>query len=99
MADMHRATAKVHLRIASPGKQIPESKCLVGLKSGTAFYIQSRTTWKSGRPTALTVSAEYVLALVHGTPTIITYRDSKRIVISSVVIFPPNVVKPVVAFA
>jgi len=31
-------------------------KCLVGLKSGTAIYIESRTTWKSG--TALAVSAE-----------------------------------------
>jgi len=29
---------------------------LLGLKSGTAFYIESRTTWKSD--TALAVSAE-----------------------------------------
>ena len=28
------------------------------LKSGTAFYIMSRTTFKSGRPTAIAVSAE-----------------------------------------
>jgi len=32
------------------------TQCLMGPKSGTAFYIESRSTWKSG--TALAVSAE-----------------------------------------
>ena len=58
-----RPTGRLALRISGIGtsethSSLREPLLRLLLKSGTAFYIMSRTTFKSGKLTAIAVSAE-----------------------------------------